>query len=98
MVNQSQISEFQRNGCLLGDRIIGDTEVDELRGELDRVIRRGQEQDGFAPDEAKPVLISHLSGRADSPVWQIVNIWQASPTFERLIFHPQLARAVSQLL
>jgi ectoine hydroxylase-related dioxygenase (phytanoyl-CoA dioxygenase family) len=97
VLNPSQIAEFNRNGCLLGERIISDSEIDELRSELDRVIRKGQEKEGFAPDEPKPVLISNLSGRADSPVWQIVNIWQTSPAFERLIFNPQLSRGVSQL-
>ena len=77
MLSEQQAQEFARNGCLIGGRVISDDEVEELRGELDRVIAMGQR--GFAEGEARPVMISNLSGKADAPVWQIVNIWEASP-------------------
>jgi ectoine hydroxylase-related dioxygenase (phytanoyl-CoA dioxygenase family) len=34
---------------------------------------------------------------ARAPVWQIVNIWEVSPAFERLIHHPFIVKAISQL-
>jgi ectoine hydroxylase-related dioxygenase (phytanoyl-CoA dioxygenase family) len=30
-------------------------------------------------------------------VWQIVNIWEASSAFERLIYHPTIVKGISQL-
>jgi len=75
--------------------VIDDVEVDELRRELDRVISRGP--DGFAPNEPRPVQIANLSRDKSFAVWQIVNIWEASPAFERLLYHPLVTKAISQL-
>jgi ectoine hydroxylase-related dioxygenase (phytanoyl-CoA dioxygenase family) len=95
MLSEQQVKEFDRNGCLIGGKVISDDEVQELRDELDRVIAKGQS--GFAEGEARPVLISNLSGKADAPVWQIVNIWEASPAFERLLYTKPVIEAISQL-
>jgi hypothetical protein len=95
MLSEQQVKEFDRNGCLIGGKVIGDDTVQELRDELDRVIAKGQ--NGFAEGEARPVLISNLSGKADAPVWQIVNIWEASPAFERLLYTRPVIEAISQL-
>src|SRR5882724_9656669 len=95
MLSENQVNEFHRNGCLVGDRILSDGEIDELRRELDRVISRGP--NGFAPGEPKPVHIANLSRDKDQAVWQIVNIWEASPPFERLLYHPYVGTAISQL-
>jgi ectoine hydroxylase-related dioxygenase (phytanoyl-CoA dioxygenase family) len=95
MLSQAEVDEFDRNGCLVGGRVVSDDEADELRRELDRVISRGP--NGFAPGEPKPVQIANLSRDKDQAVWQIVNIWEASPAFERLLYHPRVAKAISQL-
>src|SRR5690242_18495918 len=95
MLSEQQAKEFQRNGCLVADRVIDDAEVEELRHELDRVIARGP--DGFAPGEPKPVQIANLSRDKAQAVWQIVDIWEASPAFERLLYHPLVTTAISQL-
>ena len=95
MLSQDQVAEFNRNGCLVGGQVISQNEVQELRDELDRVIGKGQS--GFAPGEPQPVQISNLSRDKDQPVWQIVNIWEASPAFERLLYHPRITKALSQL-
>ena len=96
MLDASQVSEFDRNGYLNGGRVLDDADVDELRDELDRVIARGKA--GFAPHEPQPVRIADLGkGKGGGEVWQIVNIWEASPAFERLLYLRTVAEGVSQL-
>jgi len=75
--------------------MLDDAELAELRGELDEVLRRGPE--GFGGSPRRPVLFRNLSGRPDAPVWQIVNMWEAAPAFERLIRHRGIVEAISQL-
>jgi ectoine hydroxylase-related dioxygenase (phytanoyl-CoA dioxygenase family) len=95
MLTSKQVADFNRDGCLIAGEVISESEVNELRDELDRVIAKGQS--GFAPDEPQPVMISNLSKDNSQPVWQIVNIWEASPAFERLLYNPGIATAISQL-
>src|SRR5438034_383879 len=95
MLSNEQIAEFTRNGCLIGPEVISQPEVQELRDELDRVIAKGQT--GFAPGEPQPVMISNMSKDKEQAVWQIVNIWEASPAFERLLYNSQITKAISQL-
>ena len=92
MLTSQQVAEFDRNGCLIGGQVISDAEVQELRDELDRVIEKGK-----AGGEPQPVHIVNLSKTKEQPVWQIVNIWEASPAFERLIYHSKIVEALSQL-
>ena len=75
MLNQEQIDEFEENGFLNGGKILSDAEVEELGGELDRLMEIGP--DGFSEGVARPVLFRNMSGD-DREVWQIVNIWEAS--------------------
>jgi len=92
MLNQTEINQFHRDGFLLGKRVLDDQQVEELRGELARVIK-----DKDNPDVAQPVCL-HNMGTADSEVWQIVNIWEASPEFLTLVHTPTIAEEVTQLL
>ena len=93
MLSQESIQTFKDNGFLLGDRILDDDQVEELRQELDRVI--DSYEDSTQP---QPVRIANLGGDPETPVWQIVNIWQASETFHALTFHPKIVEEVAQLL
>ncbi len=92
MLTQEQIQQFHQNGYLNGGKVLDDDEVEVLRAEIMRVI---EERD--RTDIPQPVLVRNLSRDKNSPVWQIVNIWQASEPFRRLIYHPQITRAVAQL-
>ncbi len=99
MLTPSQIDEFHRNGFLNGGRILTDDELNELRSDLDSMLEKGP--DGFTGDEPQPVSFRNMSKRDDEPaalaVWQIVNIWEASSAFERLIYHPSIVKGISQL-
>ena len=70
MLEQTQVDTFREKGFLLGNRVLSDEQVDELREELARVI-----DDYERDDVAQPVRIANLGGKEESPVWQIVNIW-----------------------
>jgi ectoine hydroxylase-related dioxygenase (phytanoyl-CoA dioxygenase family) len=96
MLSPQQVREFDRNGCLVGGQVIGDEEVDELRRELDRVIAAHQ-AGGFGQDQPKPVMISKWGDKPESVIWQIVNIWEASPAFERLLYLRPVIEALHQL-
>ncbi len=91
MLSQTQVEEFRAKGFLLGGRVLNDEQVDVLREELARVIR---EQNTPTP---QPVRIVNLSGNPDAPVWQIVNIWEASEAFRQLVYHPPIVEEVAQL-
>ena len=91
MLSAEQVAQFHQNGFLNGGHVIGDEEVDALRAELERVI---ENQDTL---ERKPVRIANLSGKAEAPVWQIVNIWEASDAYRDLMCNRKIAEDVAQL-
>src|ERR1051326_1435858 len=108
MITRKQLEQFEQNGFLNAGPILPLSVVNELSKELDRIIAIGP--DGFAPGDPQPVLFRDLTGAsgksADDPyakvgkdraVWQIVNIWEASPAFERLLFHPDIVKAISNM-
>jgi len=91
MLTEEQIAAFRADGFIKGGRVLDDAEVDELRAEMERVIDH-RDKDGVA----QPVLLSNL-GSEQRPVWQIVNIWQASEPFARLIRNPRITEEIAQL-
>ncbi len=91
MLTPQQVAQFQADGFLNGGHILNDEQVDELRAELTRVI---ETHDSL---ENKPVLFRNLSGNDSAPVWQIVNIWEASAPYAALMKHPKIAEDMVQL-
>jgi ectoine hydroxylase-related dioxygenase (phytanoyl-CoA dioxygenase family) len=92
MLTEQQIAEFKVNGFVNGGRVLTDEEVEALRSEVMRVI---EERD--RTDITQPVLVRNLARDENTPVWQIVNIWQASEPFHQLIQHPKIAKGLAQL-
>jgi phytanoyl-CoA hydroxylase len=91
MLSQDQTEAFRRDGFVAGHVLLASAEVDELRDELDRVIaNQGR------PEIAQPVRVTNI-GDAANPVWQVVNIWQASPAYERHIARLTMVEEVVQL-
>lgn len=91
MLSHAQVEQFQRDGYLLGGRVLGDDQVEALRDEIERVIR-----DKGRGDVPQPVLLHNMGG-ADAPIWQVVNIWMASGPFRELIYNPTVCEEVAQL-
>ena len=94
MLTEAQVSQFHRDGYLHGSRVLTDEQVERLRAEIQRVID-DVKKDGVP----QPVLLRNLNGdNAQSPVWQIVNIWEASNPFrDLLVFNKKIAEEMSQL-
>ncbi len=92
MLSDLQLQQFHRDGFLKGGRVIDDRHLDQLKEELARVIR---DQKTDAP---QPVSVSNLTGDPERPVWQIVNIWEASEAYRRLVDHTTIVQQVAQLL
>lgn len=92
MLNPTQVDTFREKGFLLGSRVLSDEQVEELRSELARVI-----DDYEKTDKPQPVRIANLGGKEESPVWQIVNIWEASSAYHRLIYNPIIVEEIGQL-
>ncbi|MCG3177782.1 MAG: hypothetical protein BIFFINMI_00102 [Phycisphaerae bacterium] len=95
MLTSRQVEQFQRDGCLVAGRVLDWARLEELRGELQRVLDTGP--DGFVPGQPRPVRFLDMGKGPSSPVWQIVNIWEASEPFRKLLHHPQVIEAISQL-
>ncbi len=92
MLNEAQVAQFKTNGYLNGGPVLSEAEVEVLRTELARVI-----DDKDKPDIPQPVIIRNLGGDDAAPVWQIVNIWQASEPYRTLVSHPKITKGVAQL-
>ena len=91
MLTDEQVAAFHRDGFVKGGRVLDDQQVDDLRAEMERVIG-----DREKADQPQPVQLSNM-GTDDSPVWQIVNIWQASDAYASLIRNPQITEELGQL-
>ncbi len=91
MLTSEQVEQFGRNGFLNGGKVLDDAQVETLCGELARVLANHETL------ERRPVSLSNLSGNAQAPVWQIVNIWEASDPFRELVGNPKIAEEIAQL-
>ena len=92
MLSPEQEERFHRKGFALGGQVLDDAEVDTLRAEIQRVI-----DDRDNPDPPQPVMLHNMS-KAETPVWQIVNISDASEPFRKLVHHPAIAQTVASLM
>jgi phytanoyl-CoA hydroxylase len=91
MLTEEQVAQFRTDGFVKGGRALDDIEVDALRAEIERVIEQRDKT-----DVPQPVLLNNLASE-QRPVWQIVNIWQASNAFSRLIRNRQIIDELAQL-
>lgn len=92
MLSDTQIQQFEATGYLNGGTVLDDDTVETLRGDVIRIIEARDN-----PSAPQPVLLRNLGKSDNAPVWQIVNAWQASDAFERLIYHPQIVTGIAQL-
>src|SRR5262249_14420879 len=92
MLAPFQVDQFKTQGFLKSSKVLSDAEVDVLRAELERVMR-----ESTRPEVPQPISISNLNPSASTPVWQIVNIWEASAPFRRLISHPTIVEEIAQI-
>src|SRR4051812_24491276 len=91
MLTERQISSFERDGFVLGPRVLSEGQIHVLNDEVMRVIEQRE------LSKRRPVLLRNLSGTQAAPVWQIVNIWQASEPFGKLVANQTIAEEAAQL-
>ena len=92
MLTDAQVEQFKADGYVCGGRVVDDDHLEQLRSDLERVIR-----DHGKADVRQPVSLRNLSGDDDAPVWQIVNIYEASDAFRRLIDLSTITEEIAQL-
>ena len=92
MLTAAQIEQFQADGFLNGGQVLNNDEVEKLRTEVMRVIDE-RERD----DIPQPVHVRNMSRDDGRAVWQIVNIWEASGPFRKLISREDITTGIAQL-
>lgn len=92
MLTSEQIEQYRRSGFVNGGPVLDEATVEVLQAEVLRVIA-----DRENPQAAQPVRLANLSGDAERPIWQIVNIWKASPAFQALVLNPKIAEMAAEL-
>ena len=92
MLNEQQLALFRHNGFVNGGPVLDDDRVEVLRAEVLRVIDERERT-----DIAQPVLCRNLNSDESAPIWQIVNIYEASPAFKKLIMGTTIAEMAAQL-
>lgn len=90
MLTREQIEIFHRDGYLRGGKVVSDAEVEVLRSEVLRVIDERE-------TATRKAVLCHNFGKEEAPVWQIVNIWEASDAFFELIHNKTIAEEMAQL-
>lgn len=91
MLRPAEVESFRRDGFVLGSKVLDDSQLQSLRVEMQRVIDNRDDK-----SKPQPVLLRNL-GQENAPVWQIVNIWQASEAFHQLALSKTIAEEVAQL-
>jgi phytanoyl-CoA hydroxylase len=92
MLSESQVQTFREKGFLNGGQLLDPAEVEGMRGELARVIEERERE-----DVEQPVLVRNLNPNPDTPVWQVVNIWEASAPFRNLLANHKIVEEMAQL-
>jgi ectoine hydroxylase-related dioxygenase (phytanoyl-CoA dioxygenase family) len=91
MLTDEQVARFHSDGFVKGGRVLDDAGVEALRSEMQRVIDQRERA-----DVTQPVQLANLASD-EHPVWQIVNIWQASAPYANLIRNPRITEEIAQL-
>ena len=96
MLSKEQITQFHRDGFLNAGKIIADEQLCVLSTDLDTILEKGA--DKAKDGEPEPVYVSEIEAVGnEGPGMQIINIWEASTAFERVLYHPGIVEAVIQL-
>ena len=89
MLTEEHVNSFRQNGFLNYGRVLTEDQLAELREALARVLS--------GTSAAAPEAVSNL-GSAAAPVTQVVNVWEAEPTYRRHLAHPVIVPMVAQLM
>jgi phytanoyl-CoA hydroxylase len=93
VLTAEQLEQFARSGFVNGGPVLDELAVETLQAEVLRVI---DDRDNTAVPQ--PVVIRNLSNDDAHPIWQIVNIWQASAAFRELVSNRRIVEMAAQLM
>jgi hypothetical protein len=93
-LSAAQVAQFKRDGFVNGGSLLADAELAELTEALADVLDAGPEFYDAQPEFRRPVLFHSFFGTGH----QIVNLFEASEPFRRLLYHRGIVQAVQQLM
>jgi phytanoyl-CoA hydroxylase len=92
ILTKEQVEQFRRSGFVNGGPVLDEEAVSILQAEVLRVI-----DDRENANVPQPVRLVNLTNDAEKPIWQIVNIFQASPAFQELVCNSKIAQMAAEL-
>jgi phytanoyl-CoA hydroxylase len=87
-----QINQYRRSGFVNGGPLLDEATVTALQEEMVRVIN-----DRDNPAVKQPVMLRDLSTQKEHELWQIINVWEASPAYKALTQYRPLLEMAAQL-
>jgi len=93
LLTEARRAHYHRDGFIKGPRVLDDAMLASLRSELSRVISQQAES-----QVAQPLSIRNRTGDDEHPVWQVINIWEASPAYRALLNIPGLGATIQALI
>jgi ectoine hydroxylase-related dioxygenase (phytanoyl-CoA dioxygenase family) len=92
-LTDEQVAFFHENGYLAGIRLLDDTQIEQLRTELN---------DLFRPDcDGHELFYEYHSNESADPsrvLFHALGAWRIKPAFHDILWHPAFTTAASQLL
>ena len=103
VLTADEIARFYRDGYLRFRSVLDESEVDKLRGALDRVIAEEQSREENA-DRPPEFAFGHdrkASAVAERParaIHQFVNMWKVAPEYRAVLDNPLIIGAIRDLM
>ena len=92
LLSDHQVYLYKQNGFVNAGPLISEAEATELADEILSVVDHREDQ-----TRPQPIRVANLSREDQRPIWQIVNIWQASEAFKKLLKNAKLKYYISKL-
>ena len=92
LLSDHQVYLYKQNGFVNAGPLISEAEATELADEILSVVDHREDQ-----TRPQPIRVANLSREDQRPIWQIVNIWQASEAFKQLLKNAKLKYYISKL-
>ena len=91
-LSDHQVHLFKKNGFVNAGPLISKYNADQLCNEILRIIDRKEDQ-----THPQPIMINNISSDDETPIWQIINTWQSSRFFYKILKLPLLKKFIKKL-